>query len=700
MLEEYEEESAEEKEEETPKRRGEEGYEVPRDEKAFTKVLIDQIDARLESPEYKQHLKDIKKNRKYAKGTQNMVGTEGGEEETGVVRANLIHPELKKAMNECYAKNPEVSITPSENVGKDRYETWKQVGKTLELVINNQFSTGQADLKAKAKRAVRSADTTSFGWIKAIYQKHIETDPTVVARMDDVQDNIQIIDRLMKELEDDEGSQEELQSKEASREELQQQLKTLEESKEIVRAQGISLTVRPSECVIFSMEVTDTDDIQRADWITDLIWMKESKVKERFGFCPDKASKYNEMASDKGIESTASKEDQDLWIRVYEMWRRSDKQIYTMCDGYEGYLKDPYTPRKIGERFHGFFPLMFDPTDGSAFPYALVTQLRSLQDEHITTRSNFKEHRERSVPFNVAHGGLLDPNDVKNLTNPKFMETVVLKSAPEGMPLDQVFKAVQQNPIDPSVYSTDHISRDWEQVTRRGDASRGTVGISKTATEADILQSNLNVDTSERRDVVEDWFAQLTRYCLELILQEMSEEEVKKIAGEQAQWPQMSRNEVFDMVQLNVRVGSSGKPNASQEMERWLKMLPQFREALLAIVEMQEAGKDDQAEILTKLLRETIERFEERIDLDALLPKKDEEGQIDPEKQKAMQQQQAQMALQMKEMVSNIANTDADTMKKIAEAEAKEAGPQMQVYMTVLQGLLNNQNSQPGSVQQ
>ena len=125
-------------------------------------------------------------------------------------------------------------------------------------------------------------------------------------------------------------------------------------------------------------------------------------------------------------------------------------------------------------------------------------------------------------------------------------------------------------------------------------------------------------------------------------------------------------------------------------------MLPQFREALLAIVEMQEAGKEKQADILTKLLRETIERFEERIDLDALLPQEEEGANL--EKQQAQRMQQQQVALQMRDMVSTIANRNADTMRKIAEAESKEAGPQLQIYMTLLQGLLNN-NSQQASVQ-
>ena len=680
--------------------RGHKDYQIPEPEKALTKTLKTQIENRLKSDVHKQFLKDIETNRTYVRGEQNKVDEE---EEEKVVRANLIHPELKKALNECYAKNPELDISPKESVDKSRYETWKAVGKTLELVLNHEFAPDNANLKSKAKRGVRSADTTGFGWLKVIFQRNMTTDPIVVKRMDDIQDNIKTIERLIKETTDQEGLEEKAGELESKKEELNQQLNSLEEKKEVVRSKGLSFALRPSENIVFSDEVCDVEDIPRAEWITDLIWMRESKVKERFGFAPKEGTRFFEKTMDpdafaKQKDRDTDKGDEDKLMLVYEMWRSSDKRIYTMCAGYEGYLRDPYTPRKVGERFHGFFPLCFDETDGTPYPLALVTQLRSMQDEHVTTRSNFREHREKAVPFNVAHGGDLDPNDTDKLTNPGFLETVVLKSAPQGQPLEAVFKAVQHPPIDPAVYSTEHIRQDWEQVTRRGDAARGTIGRSKTATEADILQTNLNIDTSERRDVVEDWFRAVAKYSAELVLQEYNEAEVRRIAGEGARWPVMSKQEVFDMVDLNVRVGSSGKPNAAQEMERWLKMLPQFRESLLAIMEMRANKQDQQADVLTFLLRETIERFEERIDLDALLPK-EEEGVTEQEIM-AMKQQQAQIALQMREMLPNIANTDADTKKKLAEAESKEVGPQLQLYTTILQGMLNNIQQQPtGSVQ-
>jgi hypothetical protein len=132
-------------------------------EKALVKDLLGEITNRKESTEFKKFLEDIEINRSYARGNQHDDG------EKGLVRANLIHPELKKATNETYAKDPDFSVVPTDTIDKQRYEVWKTVGRTMELVLKNQFAPAQANLKSYAKRAVRAADTTGFGWIKVVY---------------------------------------------------------------------------------------------------------------------------------------------------------------------------------------------------------------------------------------------------------------------------------------------------------------------------------------------------------------------------------------------------------------------------------------------------------------------------------------------------------------------------------------------------
>lgn len=661
--------------------------------------LLSEVSRQKESEMFKQYLEDIRQNREYARGNQHE------DDDDGLVRANIIHPELKKSVNEAYAKNPEISITPTEAVTPQRYDVWKQFGKTGELVLNSQFAPGQANLKKRAKQCVRAADTCGIGWLKVVYQRDIETDPVVLNRIKDVQDNIQRLDRLIMQT-DENNPDEEMDSAslpEARKEELKQQLMALQEQVEVVRSEGIVMSVRPSEHVIFSGEVRFAEDIGEAEWICDEIYMEEELATDRFGTLPKKATRFERAQS--YIEGTTKDADSATAVSagnqrgrlgddtakvvcVQEVWRLCDNRIYTLIVGFNGFLKPPYTPKAVGERFHGLFPLYFDPQDGIPIPLALTSQLRELQDEHNTARTTFREHRERSVPFNVAHGQL-NSKDVSALTNPGFMETIVLQSIPDGQRLSDYFTSVQHPPIDPAVYDTSHVRQDWEQITRRGDAARGTVAKPKTAKEAEILQANLAVDTNERADVVEDWIQEVSQYVFEICLSEMSMPMVQRIAGEDAVWPQMGKKDIFDMVQLEIRAGSTGKPDAAQDLDRWTKVLPEIRQTLQVVTELKANGNEELAETYVELTRETLRRFDERIDLDSLLPKTNDEDDMQKQQAAAQQQQeqQQQMALQMRQIISDIANKDADTIQKLADAEAKEVGQQMQIYMQMMQAL-------------
>ena len=52
-------------------------------------------------------------------------------------------------------------------------------------------------------------------------------------------------------------------------------------------------------------------------------------------------------------------------------------------------------------------------------------------------------------------------------------------------------------------------------------------------------------------------------------MREMSEEQVKKIVGVGAVWPQMSLADIAGEVYLEVAAGSTGKPNQAVEVNNW-----------------------------------------------------------------------------------------------------------------------------------
>jgi hypothetical protein len=141
---------------------------------------------------------------------------------------------------------------------------------------------------------------------------------------------------------------------------------------------------------------------------------------------------------------------------------------------------------------------------------------------------------------------------------------------------------------------------------------------------------------------------------------------VQKIAGQEAVWPQLTKDQVFDMVQVEIRAGSTGKPNQNKEREQWGQMLPQIQQSVQQIMELRQGGQNDMAETVMKLLEETLRRFDERIDIESFLPARKEgeqANQIPPEVQQKMQQ--GEQMLQQLQM-------ENQQLKQVAEGKAAE----------------------------
>jgi hypothetical protein len=77
---------------------------------------------------------------------------------------------------------------------------------------------------------------------------------------------------------------------------------------------------------------------------------------------------------------------------------------------------------------------------------------------------------------------------------------------------------------------------------------------------------------------------------------------------------------VFNLVQMKIRAGSTSAPNKLQMQENWAKAVPLIEKAIMAIRAIEGAGGDASAE--RELVRETIARFDESIDVDRFLPPK------------------------------------------------------------------------------
>lgn len=556
-----------------------------------------------------------------------------------IPRANLVHGTITAILPNIYARNPEISVTPNYT-GTDK----RLLCKTLEEVTN--YHLENAKLKKRGKSTVKAALTCSIGIVKVMYQKDMAVDPVIQGRIPDTQDNIIGMEKLIRDIEDPQASGEQ----DTAKAEFTQMMQGVDERAEVEAAEGLVIDRVMSEHWLLDPAVMEFWDYETADWQVQIIPMKKAAAEARYRYKLDHAKVYNPPTESKqggtSFSAMQGKDDDDCQICIYEIWDRVSQRVFTMAEGCKYWLCPPMTPAKVGERWYPFFVLPFQAVDGTVIGPSLVDLTEKLQEEHNDTRDRFNQHRDLCKPgWNAAED--VTEKTVKNFVDSVLGEVSIVET--NGKPVQQVITPKQHPPIDPMVYDTTAIRYDWEQVSGMQDAARSSVVNPKTATEASIMQQSLSGRVSEFRDQVEDWLQEISQYAAQILLQELTEAQVERIMGPHEmgvqtdkatglpvldpatgqqipivkkpsyEWPQLSRDEVFDLVQLKIRAGTTGEPDKIEQQETWIKLMPVIQPLIQQIMQTRGMGAD--AEPLINLLRETMMRFDEKLDVEQFIPK-------------------------------------------------------------------------------
>lgn len=553
-------------------------------------------------------------------------------------RANLIQSTITVVLSKVYAKNPEMSAKP-RNKAMDLRLFSETVSGVTQAMLED------AGLKKKAKASVRAAMTCSYGIVKVQYQRDMRQDPIIKQRIEDAQDNIARIDSLLKDIEDPQSRCD----VEAKKRELEETLRSLEETPEVVAAEGLVIDRVRSDRLLIDPAVEDIWEYESADWMVELIPMRKSKAQGLFkDFDLSTATTYKTGDSGKDVDrrtiySPGESGDDDPIVMVYEVWCKADNSIYTLVEGcIKQFARPPYTPTLCGERWWAYFILPFQSVDGEFASQSLVDVLERLQEEHNETRDKFAEVRRNIRPHFIINGDVKD-KDIQIRTHPAIGEYIAINTN-GGKVQDNAQQAAQLT-IDPAVYDTSPIRNDWEMVSGLQDAARSVVVQPKTATEASISDQSLAARVSEFRDQIEDWLTEIAQYSSEVCLLAMTPAQVETIMGApqepspedalaaqmtgqpppEAQptfyWPPERRPEtVFNLIQMEIRAGSTAAPNKLQMQENWARAMPLIEKAIMVIRQIEMSGGDATPE--RELLKETASRFDETIDVERFLPAK------------------------------------------------------------------------------
>lgn len=456
----------------------------------------------------------------------------------------------------------------------------KRVGKTLEYLFNYFTSEQEPNFKQSMKQLVRNVCTNSVGYIEIDYERIMQPPaPELTAKLEDAKAQMAEIQRLMEEA--DEG---EIGPESPDADKLRTMIADMQAQTEVILREGPVFDFPDSDEVIPDPATRYVKGFVGAQWVAREFLMYPDEVKRSFG-CDMESGNYTPYASGKSAGASLSSAPSKCCL-----WRVYDKvagQIFVVADGYKGYVKPPAAPEAPIEGFWKIFALTFNDISNKKriFPPSDAEMMKSPQADINRDREALREHRYASRPRTVAAG--FSEDDLKLAQDAPAHSTTMIKSLGVGEKVTDKVMAWPVSPLDPALYDDSPHMQDVLRSTGTQEANMGPTS-DGTATEASIAENSRSAGMSSEVDDLDEFLTIIARKTGQLMLQMMRPDTVKRICGPGAVWPEMTRTEIMEELGLEIRAGSSGRPNRAAElanMERafpFLQILPNINPTPLA----------------------------------------------------------------------------------------------------------------------
>ncbi len=212
------------------------------------------------------------------------------------------------------------------------------------------------------------------------------------------------------------------------------------------------------------------------------------------------------------------------------------------------------------------------------------------------------------------------------MTDAEVGELVVLRLNKQ-VPVRDVIESIRYPSIDVLLYDTSAVRADLEAIWGVQEALSGTIQTAKTATEAMIQQSGTQARTGMMRSRMESVLSELLHMTIEVALQTLSANEVRQIAGTDSVWPVALQPEDLDvMLSVDLRAGSTGKPNFESNMQAWATVMPILQNIVAQVAQLNQSEPLEIARALKEIVIETMSRTGDRSDPARFLPQAPQAG--------------------------------------------------------------------------
>lgn len=464
--------------------------------------------------------------------------------------------------------------------GMQRRTMLSKLGRTLELYFKNRVLANQfPPFKMSMKQLVRRVEACSVGYIQLDLMRAMELSPDQQTRITTINEQLATVERIMADMQDGDPL---LSETSAEAEQLRLVLQQIQTQPDVVTQEGIVFDFPPATSIIPSAAITHLPGWLNADHVTREYLLTPDQVKEIYkvdvgnsytAFCPSNEHWSNYVRSQPGRDN-GGRYKKGL-VCVWRVFSRKDGLVFTIADGYKDFLEEPTAPKLKLERFYPWFALIFNLVehDDVVLPPSDVRLLRHPQREYNRARQGLREHRHANRPLTAYPKGMLDDEDKQKLIDRPANGVVSLNALVNGQKISDVLQAVEGAPITNELYDVAPVFEDVQRIAGSQEANLGGTS-GATATETSIGEGSRISSLQSNIDDLDDFLTEVMRAAGQVALKEIGKEEVIKVVGPGAVWPELSGQDVADEIFLEVQAGSSGRPNRAAEIQNFTQMMP------------------------------------------------------------------------------------------------------------------------------
>ncbi len=447
-----------------------------------------------------------------------------------------------------YFRDPFIFVKPEH----DKYDSFAD---TMEKVINIHWRKLQ--MKQQFKRVIKSGLLMPPGWIKTGYTAKIGQDIAKIEEektkglIDNIKDTIQgIFKKKPEELTPEEqGILNEYIEEESV-------FATWVNSWSMLMPEGYQLV----QDMPYLIEI---EKLPRIDFLANPFYKNKSNI--RAGIIQKNINVSPNMHKP-GYEKVGDTDSETDIITLYHIQdRRNRKNLTISMESPESHFEGDWYPAKDGFDYE---PLIFDESlpsyeKSNPYPCNVLTPIFPQILEQAQARTQMVKWRKRSSAIILAQQGMATEGDMRQIAETEAVQMILVSNL-------AAFQMAQTPPMPNQIFDVDEIiKQDLQMGTNMGQlmfaAQKGT----RTATQANIGQSGLQLKASARVDVVEDFTVRVARKLMYLLWNFYDKKKVSEIIGEDVNdnmWlplpddPKERMRIIHSEIQTRIDAGSTAPP--------------------------------------------------------------------------------------------------------------------------------------------